>query len=210
MSAPSVLYRFSSHARLTAFVKEGRISFNHARNFTAGELLPGQRDNEQERLFHPDAQNLQMAVQSPGKEAAPISNLTNVKITLNLPDRSGNPLGYYLLCCSSENNPRMFDEFGADAVVEIRDAQAFFDRLQAAVREQIPGFDCVGRTVEYFDRNSLPHKTMTSEYLFCKDAAFAYQREVRFILIGPPEKSGEDRKEVIVGPLEDQCVIHPR
>lgn len=210
MFPPPILYRFSSLARLTSFVDEGKISFNHARNFTAGELTPGQRDNEQERLYVPDVRRLQLDVESAGRGRTPIQNLTNVSITLNLPDVHGNPLAYYLLCCSTDRNDRMFGEFKADAVVTIKDPTEFFRRLEAATQAQMPDFGCHGKSVQYFPRNSVPTGQKTWEYIFFKDDVFGYQDEFRFVLIGPPNLSTEDRKELVLGPLNDICVVEVR
>jgi hypothetical protein len=203
------LYRYSDHARVTAFVTEGRVSFNHARNYTAGELTPGQRDNEQERLYTPDVRNLQVAVGSPGQGASPLTNLTNFKLTVNIPAIGGAPLGYYLLCCSHDSEPWMFAEFKADAFIEFHDPAEFFRRLQVAAHDQFPGFGCHGRTVEYYSRSSLPAKTEAWEFIFCKDDTFAGQREFRFTLVGPQDQSADDRKELLLGSLADICsVVH--
>ncbi len=206
MFPPPALFRFTDRCYAESFASDGVVSFNHARNYTAGELTPGQRDDEQCRIYVPDASTLQVSVGDANQPQQLLTGITDFNLTLNL-HHQGQPLGYYLLCFSLSCETSLYEEFSADTCIELFDPSEFFRRLQPAVRTKYDGWDCHGKQVQYFRRDSLPTTVNQGELIYWKDSVFAHQQEFRFTILGPPEDIFPDRKEVVLGPLLDICRI---
>lgn len=200
---PPVLYRFSQRQFLEQTRARGIVRFAHARTFRDSTLAAAQADNEQARSFYLDPASHQVLASRPASEVEPITDLSYVKFTLNLVDRTGRPLDYYLLCFSLVHAPRFYAEFHADACLCIRDPKTFSERLEKVCRTRFPGCDFYGRDCFYYDPNRFPPTIEQKHLAFAKDVAYGWQQEFRFILAMDPDLSREDYLFFEVGPLEN-------
>jgi hypothetical protein len=101
----------------------------------------------------------------------------------------------------------LFDDFGADSCVIIKDPETFAARLKTAFASILPGWYFHHNPVEYFD----PYERKRNEYFdaaMCKDFRFAYQREYRFLWFSQQGDDAVDFKFSEAGSLEDIAELH--
>jgi hypothetical protein len=119
------------------------------------------------------------------------------------------PMNYYTLCMSTDFEPQIFEEFGYDSCVIIKDLDQFAARLEASTKYLLPNWYFYHNPVEYFD----PHEPYKNQYLdtvMCKDFRFAYQMEYRVIWHPQDDASAKDYIVVRIGSLEDICELYIR
>ena len=181
---PPALYRYGLRRYLEPFLLTGRVSMARADTYRDTLLSDGQRDDETVRAL------------ADGTE-------------LLFVGRDGNPLVYYLLCCSMANDPSLLTEFGADACVRIYDPGTFGDRLLAEARREFPdrggiqGCDLYGRTVRYYPDGVVPSVNDQVELIFSKNQRFAHQKEFRVIFAANPLLTSSKRIEFTIGDMRD-------
>jgi hypothetical protein len=110
---------------------------------------------------------------------------------------------------STDFEPQIFEEFGYDSCVIIKDLDQFAARLEASTKYLLPNWYFHHNPVEYFD----PHETYKNQYLdtvMCKDFRFAYQMEYRVIWHPQDDASAKDYIVVRIGSLEDICELYIR
>jgi hypothetical protein len=88
-----------------------------------------------------------------------------------------------LLCFTKRVSPRLFQDFGADACLQIHDQAEFLARLKAATEFQLPGWALWSGDVQYYDPFS--RRAALSIPLYCKTIGYAYQQEFRMMWIPP-------------------------
>ncbi len=122
----------------------------------------------------------------------------NVKSTRRLPG------DYYVACFAQSYEYRLFDDFGYEACLVIKDIRRFIDAVGWCVHEQLPGWKFLLGPVEYRDPY---HPAENIDLFFCKHFRYAYQREFRFVWQSP--KPIEELKPIYLelGPLNDYCEL---
>lgn len=200
---PPVLYRFSKLAYLEQTRTRGIVRFAHARTFRDSTLAAAQQDNEQSRLFLPDASRHQIHVAPSGGNPQPITNVFDIKLELNLVGLTGKPLDYYIYCSSLIYDRRFYSDFPVDTCLRIRDPGQFSLRLEAACHANFPNCDFYGRNCFYYDPANLPPTDQQRDLVFAKAMDYGWQHEFRFLFAIDPDMSHEDYLTFEAGSLED-------
>lgn len=190
------LYRFSKKEYLEDFLK-GKLSFALASSYDDVNLTDAQRDDERARTLSPNLKKHVFVV-----NGLPIKALKEVKIKHAARDADGDKLDYYLMSFSSIYSTKLFEEFRADACVEIVDESEFEARLDRALR----AMDWKGLlgAVKYFDPQKLGAISSNEDILFSKSNKYDWQQEFR-IAVFPFSRDGvkDQRKVLDIGDLSD-------
>ncbi len=207
--SPPILYRYSKRPFLDDSLERGCFRFSHARLFRDSTLASSQKDDEQRRYFSPDPKRHQLAVSQPDGSNAPLNNVFNMNITLNLVGRSGRPLDYFILCFALEPSDRFYDkEFEANACLIINNPEQLASRLETVCRDKYCGCDFYGRDCFYFDPSALPPSIQQKDLVFGKNAEYSWQNEFRLIFAIDPELSDKDFVEFEIGSIRDIAEFH--
>lgn len=186
-----VLFRYARDQYNRDLVERGRLRVAPAHYYRKLEGDEARQDEEMEKHeFLPGEYT--SVITEDGK---PIKVIGDIR-------RSVSRKSYYFLCTSCDWDQALFDDFGADSCVVIRDPQRFADRLEAAAQSHLPGWRFHHCPVEYFD----PHERLPNQRIdagMSKDFRFAYQREYRFIWVSPAGHSATDFKYLDAGTLGD-------
>ena len=110
---------------------------------------------------------------------------------------------YYVACFAMRYDYRLFDDFGYDACLVIRDPQWFIDTLQISGHKALPGWQFCSLPVTYSDPFNSP--MCLDDIAFTKDISYAYQREFRAVWEPPSEQHGCKPVFLELGPLSDYC-----
>lgn len=85
---------------------------------------------------------------------------------------------FYVWCCGLGYDARLFHEFEAEAVLVIRDKDAFRARLKPSVSDKIPLGKMVDGPLGYYDPYNLRREQLVP--IFNKHIRYLYQNEYRF------------------------------
>ena len=85
---------------------------------------------------------------------------------------------FYVWCCGLDYDARLFHDFEADAVLVVRDKDAFRARLSAAVERQLPAAELIDGPLRYYDPYTIRREQLTP--IFSKNVRYLYQNEYRF------------------------------
>ena len=110
--------------------------------------------------------------------------------------KSANPIGevssttrlttnFYVYCMTHALDYRLFDDFGADSCVIVRDPSAFCTRLQGAVMTQFPNWLCQFRSVKYID--PYLHQERDIDLFFLN--IFDFGINTNFVFLGYPKQN---------------------
>ena len=112
---------------------------------------------------------------------------------------------YYVFCASLTFGTRFMHDFDADCALVIRDPGAFVDRLDAAMRPSVAGWQRYASNVEYYD----PMHVSPAEIsvLTWKHFRLAYQEEFRVAWVPPKGSYSPAPVCVSLGPLGDICEL---
>ncbi len=107
---------------------------------------------------------------------------------------------FYVWCCGLDYDARLFHEFKAEAVLVVRDQDAFRTRLAAAVARELPNICMKEDRIRYYDPYTVQREQLIP--IFSKHIRYLYQNEYRFAWMVP---QGESLKPFFVelGSLHD-------
>jgi len=197
---PGQLFRYSKRKYLEPLLRCGDLTLFPATQYSDPSLLRSQRDDELARTLILDGTQAQLEHTDRDGIRHPITAVGSIKYTMS------SPTNYYVWFTTTTYDPRLFDDFEADACMIIHDAPAFTDRLRQAVEAAIPRWVGADKLVRYFDPLREPGQVLAS---FEKDFRFAYQREYRFVWDPPaPEiRKALSPLQLSLGPLHDICTL---
>lgn len=114
------------------------------------------------------------------------------------------PTDFYISSYAVLFESRLFDDFGADSCLIIRNVNEFEVRLKAAMEKSFPHSICLAGGVKYCDPYS-PEREV--DVYFAKHFRYQYQHELRFVWI--PKVPQETLKPIFVelGCLSDICEL---
>jgi hypothetical protein len=92
-------------------------------------------------------------------------------------------------------------DFGADAVLIIRDRDRFEARLRAALRRRLSRWKCWSGSVQYCDPLQVNERQV--DVISWKHFRFAYQREWRLALLPPRPRMALPMLDLRLGSLQD-------
>lgn len=173
------IFKFGTQARLQDLLENGRLRVAPASLYNDVSLGHAIQDDE-----------LSYDLASPTFEAD-IKSLDPFKVRLSETFgplqatrlRATSTTNYYVWCMTCRLDVRLFDDFGADAVLIIREPGIFAEKFLMAIREQLSGWIFAPCAVNYFDPF---HPTTDAKSVFrSKHFKYMYQRELRFVFLPP-------------------------
>jgi len=115
---------------------------------------------------------------------------------------------YYTLCLSCDFEPTIFEEFGYNSCIIIKDPEQFAYRLEQHTKDLLPNWCFHHNPIEYFDPNR-PLQYQRINATMYKDFSYAYQMEYRFIWDPLGNGGGTiDYIDLEIGSLEDICELY--
>jgi len=108
----------------------------------------------------------------------------------------------YMACFGRRYEYRLFDDFGYDSCVVVRDRKRFIERTRVCMETALPGWDFRASPVSYRDPC---HPTPTDDVLFSKHFRFTYQQEFRIVWEAPTRQSTLRPVSLDLGSLTDYC-----
>lgn len=195
------LYKFGDIKYLEPMLREGLVRVFPAARYDDPSLLPAQRDNELERTVILDGTKMHITHTGHDGVTQPIHAIGKAEMTARV------RTNFYVWCTSTTFDPRLIDDFGANACLIFHDATTFIQRMHAAMEAALPGWVGCTTLVHYYDPVR-PGDTVLSP--FDKDFNYAYQREYRFLWDPPsPHRATEHLQpiDLCLGNLEDVATI---
>lgn len=194
-----ILYRYGYNKPITYFFELGRTKIKPASAYKEGISSDPRTDDEKnkERWFVGDYSKITT------KNREEIKIIGDVKASISACD-------YYVLCLSHDFEPLIFEQFGYDSCLIIKNPEQFASRLEHEFNKHVHGWYFHHNPIQYFD----PFEHVKNEYFsptMSKDFSFAYQMEYRFLL--DPLKPAEEINslsefEIELGPLKDICELY--
>lgn len=115
---------------------------------------------------------------------------------------------YYVWCATHHLDVRLFDDFGADAVLAVKNPEIFTRRFIAAISKQLPGWSVDFCQVNYFDPY---HPTHDTESVYrSKHFKYMYQQELRYVFLPPSPIQSLTPLQLELGPLDDIAFVLTR
>lgn len=197
MGGPSGFAKYGKRDHVKASFERGAFRIAAASSYLDPSLNPAQADHELEHAVVTPNEHLLMRLY--GKDAA--GNEVEIPYTplqlfryMQVPD-------FYVWCCGLSYDARMFHDFEAEALLMIRDMDAFTARFIAAVMAAKPDLaPCHGPCV-YYDPYTVRREQLTPMY--SKNLRYLYQNEYRFVWTVPPGTTDLPTFFVELGPLAD-------
>jgi hypothetical protein len=194
-----IIFRYGDSQFMRLFVESGEIRISPASVYKDGPVSDPRTDDELNIHRYLPGQHTRVTT----KEGKEIPIIGDFHETYSI------PMNYYTLCMSTDFEPHLFEEFGYNSCVIIKDPEQFAARLEASTKSLLPNWHFHHNPVEYFD----PYEPYENQYLdpvMCKDFRFAYQMEYRVIWHPLDHGSAKDYIVVRVGSLEDICELYVR
>ncbi|WP_126807805.1 hypothetical protein [Aliidiomarina shirensis] len=168
----SCLFKFGQRE----FLEQLSFKVSLASSFDDKSLHPAQRDNELSRAYKPHP-SLGTSPFNRGSYEKPIMERYRVDASFD----------YYVFCLSRRADLRMFGDFGADAVLIIKNKQALQQGLKRKLEKELKLSRILSAPVSYYDDiRDAPSGLEPPE--LAKHFRFFYQQEYRIAFI--PQISG--------------------
>lgn len=187
---------------LQEMLNKGRLRFVCAQSYLDLEADRARQDDEMTKSYFRPGSAISIKSEA-GRRIDPIGDVT-FSTSSAVTDKSI-PVPYWMICFSSDLDPRLVSEFSAgqsdDAILAIFDPIEFVRRLSKALRD-FPRSRNDLAPVNYFD----PWRTQSDlNAIFCKEMRFAYQREIRMVIDPrfPAMNASQSEFFIDAGSLED-------
>jgi hypothetical protein len=192
-----VLFRYGNLDFMKLFVERGEVRISPASSYEDGIANDPRNDDElnKKKWLFGDRTTIKI---KEGKQTPIIGALKEIVSTQT---------DYYTLCMSCDYEPRIFEEFGYDSCIFIRDPVEFAKRIEQNSKIVLPEFYFYHNPIEYFD----PHEPIKNQYFeptMCKDFVYAYQMEYRFLWFPFGNGAVSDHITLILGPIDDICELY--
>jgi hypothetical protein len=205
-AAPRI-FRFSRLAYLMNTLERGQLRFAPAKGYKAIENDAARADDEMTKGYRRSASRVSITT----LDGRPIKALKDVSFDTSRMTPDLVDLPYWLLCCGTDLDPRLFAEFpgghGDDAALAIFDPEEFRRRAGQAIAAALPHAVASVSVVDYYDIYHPPAHRISPVKM--KTIHFAYQRELRFVLdpgLGPA--IAEKDYFIDIGSIEDIAAIY--
>lgn len=211
-SGARILVRISQKRWLLDTLREGVLRFAPATSYDDASLNAARADDELGKAYSRPGQHLTVTT----LDGKAIPALGDAVFTTRRQVERGDgfdPVPYWLSCFSTELDPRLFDEFPGedpdeDGCLVIFDLEKFMRRALPALMRSAP---LTAKTLlqnNYFDPYHPPSDGL--DPIEAKAMAYAYQREMRFVL--DPE-GGEPLGDggalfVSIGSIQDIAAVY--
>jgi hypothetical protein len=200
--SPGCLAKFGRRQHIESAYDEGVLLIRPGSSFNDPSLNRAQADKELEHLTITPNKHLMFklhGLDAAGKEVEmPARPVEFIRYNM-VPD-------FYVWCCALGYDARLFSEFHADAVLIIKNREAFRERLSAAVRGKLPEGQMKHGPIGYYDPYTVRYEELVP--IFRKNFRFLYQNEYRFAWTLPVERDDLTQFSVELGPLHDIAEFH--
>ncbi|MBB3941331.1 hypothetical protein GGR39_003007 [Novosphingobium fluoreni] len=174
------LFRLSRIPYLMKALEQGQLRFAPALGYKAMENDEARADDEMSKGYKRAGNRVTITT----LDGRPIKALSDVSFDTRRMTADMVDLPYWMLCASTDFDPRLFDEFpggqGDDGMLAIFDPVEFRRRAGMKIASALPHVHLAGTVVEYFDVYH-PESGDISPVTM-KAMRFAYQREHRLVL----------------------------
>ncbi len=200
-----ILVKYGSAEFLRPALKQGIVRISPASYYNDPSLNAARRDAELDRVLIDAASDLTSTIRLRPEELREEPALYTRLIQ--------STTDYYIFCLAGGWQPRLFNDFNADACLVITDPTRFARALGEAVRNRLPDWHFTCEFVRYIDPiQELRFMNRGVEVRFapflCKDFRFSYQKEIRAAWL-PPNPEGPrmelEHLFITLGNLEDYC-----
>jgi hypothetical protein len=194
--SPVCFAKFGKRAHIANAFDNGALRITPASSYDDPSLNPAQVDKELEHTTITPNEHLMFKLYR--RDAAanevelPVQNKELFRYMM-VPD-------FYVWCCGLGYDARLFHEFQAEAVLVIRDKDAFRARLSAAVAGVLPKGSMTDGPLNYYDPYTVRREQLVP--IFSKHLRYWCQNEYRFAWT-VPEGVSLSPFFVELGPLHD-------
>lgn len=167
------LVKYGKAAHMRAAIEKGRVRLGAASDYADPSLDAARHDHELAHEIDIDLSSFPWLRDDISSFRAGPSGRAVV--------RSEFPTNFLVFCASARLRARLFADFEADACLIIHDPDAFRRRLHSWAASQLPEWRPKAQRVTYYDPQWVGPGEVNLP--FWKSFAYAYQEEVRFVLI---------------------------
>lgn len=192
-----ILFRYGNFEFMKLFVEKGEVRISPASLYKDGIIGDPRTDDELNKHKWLVGDHTTITTKE-GKR---------IPIRGDLKETVSTQTNYYTLCMSCDFEPKIFEEFGYDSCVIMKDPEKFAERIEQNSKEVLPEWYFHHNPIEYFD----PHEPTKNQYFsptICKDFVYAYQMEYRFLWDPLGNGAASDYIVLNLGPLEDICELY--
>ena len=206
--APRV-FRLSRLPYLMNTLERGQLRFASAAGYKALESDAARADDEMTKGYRRAGSRVSIKT----LDGRQIEALKDVSFNTSRMTRDMVDLPYWMLCCSTDLDPRLLDEFSAgqgdDAVLAVFDPEEFWRRASRVIAAALPCAVSSVSVVDYYDIYHPPAHDISPVTM--KTMHFAYQRELRFVLDpGRGPALAEEAYFIEIGTIEDIAAVYGR
>ncbi len=196
VGSPHCYAKFGKKEHIRDAIERGVLRIAPASSYDDPSLNPAQTDKELEHYTVTPNKRLMMKMYGMDEEGNEIELPVQGKEFFQFMMVQD----FYVWCCGLGYDARLFHEFDADAVLVIRDKDAFRSRLAAVMADILPAGQLKDGPLGYYD----PYTSRSDQILpiFSKHFRYLYQNEYRFAWTVAKDTSLEPIF-VELGPLYD-------
>lgn len=199
---PNDLVRLGQKEHIKDAINYGRLRIAPAASYADPSLNPAIHDDELSVTAVRSGDTAVIHAVDPvtGQQGEAISAIGEIQYSRRLQEN------FYVMCMSASYLPRLLDDFGANAMLVVKNVNRFIIRIEKAVKKFRPDLVMVGNVVNYYDPYRVkPHDL---EPFFAKNFRYAYQREYRFVWHAPGLPLDCEPFFVEIGPMQQIASIH--
>jgi hypothetical protein len=203
------MFRLSRLSYLMEMLEEGKLRFAPAASYEKMEHDCARSDDEMTKGYKFSGRRVPISK----LDGTPLEVIGEVSFNTSRMTDEMVKLPYWMLCGSTDFDPRLFSEFGgettADALLAIFDPEEFRRRAWPVKTAAPPQTNVYFSVIDYYDVYSPPGTRISPTSM--KSMCFAYQREVRFVVDpghGPTPAKAEKDYFVSIGPLTDIAAVY--
>lgn len=183
------LFKYGSKKHLKKMYEKGDLRISPVTKYNDSSLNSAINDDEQMLSTFLNPNNTQINHISKNGTTNRIKPIGNIEVTHQA------DTDYYAYCMADVYDYRLFDDFEYDACIIIKDVDKFIGSIKNTVAEFIEGCKFIKNKVKYIDPLNPPYIKSIDIY-FCKHFRYAYQKEIRIILL--PDKQVKNLKDLYI------------
>jgi hypothetical protein len=178
LSRGSYLLKFGHAVHLRALFEDGRIQISPASSYADPSLNSAIQDNELE--FTQESVETTIAAPPEGDYSIPREQWIPVPLVGPVKYRYQQENTYYVSCLASQYEYRLYEDFGYDACLVIREPERFISKMKVCGEAALSGWCFRASPVTYLDPcHPIPDRDI--DIPFIKHFKFAYQHEFRIV-----------------------------
>ncbi|TCM51030.1 hypothetical protein C8J36_11037 [Rhizobium sp. PP-F2F-G48] len=194
--SPACYAKFGKRDHIRAAYERGALRIMPASSYDDPSLNSAQADKELEHATVTPNEHLMFklyGLNAEGKEVEVPVQKKELFRYMMVPD-------FYVWCCGLSYDARLFHEFEAEAVLVVRDQEAFSSRVRDAVKAKVPSGEVIDGPLSYYDPYTIRRDQLIP--IFSKNLRYLYQNEYRFAWT-MPAGSALEPFFIEIGPMSD-------